>query len=116
MSRLFDDIQRLKFYMVGPADDFAESRRRFDGAFYSTGRWRRLRYRVFLEQGNVCACCGATKCELHVDHIKPRSKYPQLQWDINNLQVLCRDCNFAKGAWNERDWRDRPFRVMKDEG
>ncbi len=43
---------------------------------------------------------------LHVDHIKPRSKYPDLALDINNLQILCESCNLGKGAWDETDFRE----------
>jgi len=34
----------------------------------------------------------------HVDHIKPKSKYPDLAYDKTNLQVLCEECNIGKGA------------------
>jgi 5-methylcytosine-specific restriction endonuclease McrA len=42
---------------------------------------------------------------LHVDHIVPRYKAPHRSLDIENLQVLCRDCNIGKGAWDQTDWR-----------
>ena len=48
--------------------------------------------------------CGSTE-RIHVDHIKPRSKYPELELDINNLQVLCEDCNIGKSNIDETDWR-----------
>jgi 5-methylcytosine-specific restriction endonuclease McrA len=53
-------------------------------------------------------CCGASAKDgirIHVDHIKPRSKYPKIELDINNLQILCDDCNIGKGNWDETDWR-----------
>jgi len=53
--------------------------------------------------------CGKSKHKddaiLHVDHIKPRSKYPDLALELKNLQVLCEDCNIGKGTWDESDWR-----------
>ncbi|MFC6439812.1 HNH endonuclease [Bowmanella sp. JS7-9] len=33
---------------------------------------------------------------LHVDHVKPRAKFPELALDINNLQILCETCNLGK--------------------
>jgi diadenosine tetraphosphate (Ap4A) HIT family hydrolase len=50
--------------------------------------------------------CGATKKErrLEVDHIKPRSKGGTN--DPSNLQALCYQCNRAKGAKDDRDFRD----------
>jgi len=38
-----------------------------------------------------------------VDHVKPRAN-PELELDIDNLQILCRDCNLVKGVKNSIDW------------
>lgn len=81
------------------------SKEKFD-AFYKTKEWQRLRYQAFVRYGKVCNLCGAGG-QLHVDHIKPRSKYPELESDIGNLQILCVDCNYGKGGWDETDWRPR---------
>jgi hypothetical protein len=43
---------------------------------------------------------------MHVDHIKPRSKYPDLELSRQNLQVLCEDCNLGKSNKYEDDWRN----------
>lgn len=52
-------------------------------------------------------CCGAKPPNviIQVDHIKPRSKYPDLAYDPKNLQVLCRDCNKGKYDRFEDDFR-----------
>jgi 5-methylcytosine-specific restriction endonuclease McrA len=73
--------------------------------FYRTREWAELRYKILVKYGRVCQCCGADKVVLHVDHIKPRSKYPQLELDINNLQVLCETCNVGKSNKDVTDWR-----------
>jgi 5-methylcytosine-specific restriction endonuclease McrA len=76
--------------------------------FYRSEDWRKLRYLALVEHGGKCQACGAsakTGAVLHVDHIKPRSRYPELQYALSNLQVLCGDCNLGKGAWDETDWR-----------
>lgn len=73
--------------------------------FYRTRAWRVLRYRAIKKYGNRCMCCGRIADPIHVDHIKPRSKYPELALDINNLQILDDDCNLGKGAWDSTDWR-----------
>jgi 5-methylcytosine-specific restriction endonuclease McrA len=49
--------------------------------------------------------CRQTNGVMHVDHIKPRSKYPHLALRESNLQVLCEACNLGKGNWDETDWR-----------
>lgn len=77
-------------------------------AFYETQIWKRVRYKALVKYGNRCQCCGSgpqTGAVLHVDHIKPRSKYPQLAFSIGNLQVLCADCNIGKSNKDETDWR-----------
>lgn len=67
-------------------------------AFYDTDEWDDMRYSTIRKYGRRCMKCGATNTELHVDHIRPRSMYPELSLDPNNLQVLCRECNYEKGS------------------
>ena len=76
--------------------------------FYKSDAWRKVRYEVLKKYGAVCLCCGAKAGNgvvIHVDHIKPRSRYPALELDFDNLQPLCEDCNIAKGHTDETDWR-----------
>jgi hypothetical protein len=76
-------------------------------SFYEDRPWRELRYRVLKSRGRRCEACGfeGNGKQVHVDHIKPRSKYPSLELVESNLQILCADCNLGKGAWDETDWR-----------
>jgi len=75
-------------------------------SFYNSRAWQELRYDAIKKYGRQCSVCNATKVELHVDHIKPRSKFPELELEIDNLQILCRDCNLGKGNSDEIQWRD----------
>lgn len=76
--------------------------------FIDSYEWKRVRM-VAIEKGaGKCACCGATAKDgrkMVVDHIKPRSRYPELALTPSNLQVLCDVCNCGKGAIFETDWR-----------
>lgn len=77
-------------------------------AFLSTFEWRRVRMEALKKYGPRCMCCGATPATgavMNVDHIKPRKKWPSLALDVNNLQILCHDCNHGKGNWDQTDWR-----------
>jgi 5-methylcytosine-specific restriction endonuclease McrA len=68
--------------------------------FYASPEWRLLRDQVIAEQGRRCQQCGrhiTRDFDLTVDHIKPRSRFPQLALDKRNLRVLCRQCNSSKG-------------------
>ena len=64
----------------------------------------RTRYLVLRRDNYSCCLCGASPAkdpsvELHVDHIIPWSKGGSTE--LNNLQTLCRDCNFGKGNLSE---------------
>ena len=76
--------------------------------FLSTYAWRKVRMEALKKYGPKCMCCGVTPqtgAVMNVDHIKPRKLFPNLALDINNLQVLCHDCNHGKGNWDHTDWR-----------
>lgn len=93
-----------------PAKPLRRARIKPGQSFYDTDEWREVRYRALVIHGGCCQCCGASPFRgnpLHVDHIKPRSKFPELELDLNNLQVLCKDCNLGKRAWDQTDWRPR---------
>lgn len=84
-------------------------KRRRSTDFSQDKRWLRVRYEVLARDGAKCACCGSTAADgkvMHVDHIKPFSKAPELIYDASNLQVLCADCNIGKGNRDATDWRD----------
>lgn len=66
--------------------------------------WVELRKSALAMYGSVCHKCGTTK-NIQVDHIKPKSKYPELSLDINNLQILCWTCNRLKSNTDETDYR-----------
>lgn len=78
---------------------------RGEDEFYQTKEWLQLRYRVLENYGRVCMACGDNKSQVHIDHIKPRSKNPSLALDFNNLQVLCWRCNIGKSNKLKKDWR-----------
>lgn len=73
-------------------------------------RWKAVRYGALKAAGGKCQCCGNSAKDgaaLHVDHIKPVSKCPELAYELDNLQVLCADCNIGKLDRDETDWRDK---------
>ena len=79
-------------------------------AFLQTYEWRKVRMEALKKYGAKCQCCGTTPAHgaiMNVDHIKPRKLFPSLALDINNLQILCHDCNHGKGNWDMTDWRQK---------
>lgn len=80
-------------------------------AFLLSFEWRATRMMALKKHGASCQCCGAsakTGAVIHVDHIKPRQERPDLALDVENLQVLCHECNHGKGNWDQTDWRFLP--------
>jgi 5-methylcytosine-specific restriction endonuclease McrA len=77
--------------------------------FYSSREWYIVRYRVIRKYESKCMACGRSPKEhgivIHVDHIKPRSKFPELALEFNNLQLLCMECNIGKSNKDQTDWR-----------
>lgn len=68
--------------------------------FYSSPEWNLIRKQIIKESGRVCAECNKyirSNEDVTVDHIRPRSKYPHLALEKQNLRVLCRSCNASKG-------------------
>lgn len=91
---------------------------RIDEDFYSSQAWRKARYEALRKSNGACQLCGQPpgRHALQVDHIRPRSKFPQFALDPDNLQVLCRDCNFGKSNTDSVDWRNRDaFTSVMDE-
>lgn len=70
-------------------------------------KWAVVRYKALKLNNGKCQCCGRSGHEtiLHVDHIKPKSRYPELMYTLSNLQVLCAACNYGKNWRDETDWR-----------
>jgi hypothetical protein len=75
--------------------------------------WPLLRNNVLKTYGRICMRCGS-KDNIHVDHIKPRSLYPELKLDFDNMQVLCGSCNCSKGNRRIVDYRKiHPLQVTQ---
>lgn len=103
MSKELIDLsnKRIAFahWFIGHLDARKSNSTYDDKSFYRTMAWRKVRFSVLSNSGGKCAACGASPkdgASLHVDHIKPRSKHPELALDPANLQVLCGDCNIGK--------------------
>ncbi len=84
----------LGWFFRGVIEGYAPTK--FKNDFYQSEEWQELRVLTLRKYGRICMLCRAKDTELHVDHIKPKSKYPHLALDPDNLQVLCRQCNLGK--------------------
>ena len=62
-------------------------------------RYRVQRERVFNRDGRSCQICGTDEGEMHIDHVIPRKSGGD--HSLDNLRVLCKNCNLRKGALND---------------
>jgi 5-methylcytosine-specific restriction protein A len=72
---------------------------------YNTKRWKNLRKRK-LALDPICESCMERLAE-HVHHIKEIYEYPELKWDMCNLESICRQCH---GKETNREVRERTFK------
>ncbi len=101
-------LSDVQVYLDRPKPKKKAKKKAKKTTFYNSPEWKRLKYRVLCRYEATCMCCGASRitgAEIHVDHVLPRSKFPDLALDIDNMQVLCRDCNLAKSNIDVSDWR-----------
>lgn len=71
--------------------------------FHKSSHWQSLREKVFKKYGIHCMKCNSTKIP-SIDHILPISLFPELMYDINNMQVLCLSCNREKSNKKFNDY------------
>lgn len=74
--------------------------------FYKSWEWKKLRFEVLKYYGAKCMLCGAEN-RIVVDHIYPRKKFPHLEMEFSNMQVLCQDCNQGKSNDDYTDFRPK---------
>lgn len=77
-------------------------------------RWKKLRERIIKRDGGMCNRCWVElniieTQNLQVHHIKPRSEYPELMYDPDNLITVCKTCNLALGTKGQLDWEIQTF-------
>lgn len=66
---------------------------------YYTARWGRVRRLVLARDDGLCQECsrdGRVQTGNQIDHILPAEEYPELFWELSNLETLCRRCHTAK--------------------
>lgn len=60
--------------------------------------WQHKYRKLILKRfGNQCVECGAND-NLEIDHILPVKSHPECAFDLDNLQVLCKECHKNKTA------------------
>lgn len=92
--RLSDSQPTIHCAWLG--DMSAEPRR--PDPFYSSTAWLALRAAHLLRQPSCVACGNDELKNRHVDHIKPRRLFPELELEPTNLRTLCARCHNTHSA------------------
>lgn len=78
--------------------------------FPDKGTYRDWKSQLSLEGNNQCVYCSIHEARFggernfHVEHFRPKSKFPDLEDDYTNLFFSCSICNIFKGS----DWPSEP--------
>lgn len=54
---------------------------------------------LYIDQNGKCYLCEQlTRQNYDIEHLKPKSKYPNLEFDWQNLLLICPNCNKKKSS------------------
>lgn len=74
-----------------------------DKGIWFTWEYKQWRKAVFERDNYTCVWCGDNKGgNLEADHIKPKSLFPELVFDINNGRTLCKGCHRKTNTWGRK--------------
>ena len=64
---------------------------------WNGGNEKYWKKQILLRDDFICQICGFSEKDImQVDHIKPKSVFPELRFEINNLITLCPNCHARK--------------------
>jgi hypothetical protein len=64
---------------------------------WTGGKWKWVMTQIKVRDDYTCQICGFREVEImEVDHIRPKSVYPELRFNFNNLITLCPNCHRRK--------------------
>lgn len=78
---------------------YSEDFRKRSKQFYETKQWKLIRINTLQRNGGLCEHCLKNNIitpAVDVDHIIPHRGNKELFFDLNNLQILCKECHSIK--------------------
>lgn len=108
LSNLRPRLRPAPSSRLQPADQTRDQKRLAESpwrAWYTSRRWRKLRWKCLVRDGFTCQRCGrltADTSQLVADHKVPHRGDPDLFWDLGNLAAMCAPCHNSAKQREER--------------
>lgn len=69
--------------------------------------YRAWRKSVFDRDDYTCVDCGEKGGRLEADHIKPKSEFPHLIFEVENGRILCKSCHKKTDTYGIKQYNQR---------
>ena len=73
-------------------------------ALYISLEYKRFRFEMFKRDGFKCVQCNS-KETIQLDHIKSKSRFPELVMAEWNVRTLCFECHKKTPTWGVGSWK-----------
>lgn len=80
---------------------------------FSTPEYKRFRVEMFKRDRFMCVNCKSTKT-IQLDHIKPKSLFPNLVMAEWNVRTLCLECHKKTETWGMSGKKKNFFRLSEN--
>lgn len=75
------------------------------------GRKNFLRNQAIVRDNYTCQVCSLRDPEImQADHIKPRSQFPEMEFELDNLRTICPNCHERKSRKEHVDKSVKEFK------
>lgn len=76
-------------------------------------KWLYKKKQALKRDNRTCKECWFREDDIMVvDHIKPKSAFPELKFHLDNLSTLCPNCHARKTIREKRLWYDRDTWIL----
>ncbi|ERM80216.1 hypothetical protein P872_14095 [Rhodonellum psychrophilum GCM71 = DSM 17998] len=84
-------------------------------AFYQTTKWKNFRKKI-IEETPLCELCsqyGFVNAGKIADHIIPRSICEDLEYEVDNIQILCEDFEGGTNCHSQKTAQSRNIKLIE---
>jgi hypothetical protein len=88
---------------------------------YFNGGWNFNALQAFIRDGGRCVYCGRALLDTYgvaktatVDHLLPRSAYPERGWNVDNLVPACAECNHVKLHYDPSEGKGKDLVISEE--